>query len=441
MQIGYPARCLKVENSVNRFIPTLLLAAGTLAAGPGFALQITSLTPQGEVARVRQVVAKFDQAAVNFGDPKAPAPLTVSCSNAQAGKGTGRWTDAKAWVYDFENDLPPGVRCTVTRIPTFKPAGGGELTGPESYQFNSGGPFVRNYMPGTYARIDEQQMFVLELNGAAALDSVRQNVWCAADGVGERIPARLLEGEARTGLLKAFHREKEAAKDPLRFITMQCNRTLTPGAKVQVVYGKGVATPSGVANATERRFDYQVREPFAVSFSCERENAQAACLPLRPMQLQFNAPVTRKVASQIVLKGDGKTIKATLENDGGSQSDDDVVNSASFGPPLAESSQFTVELPSGFQDASGRALGSPGSFPLKVATGAMPPLAKFAASPFGVIERLAEPDTPAMMPVTVRRVEPQLMVQALTPGKVSDLNPKTDAEIIAWYRKVRRYDS
>ncbi|KQX96257.1 alpha-2-macroglobulin family protein [Variovorax sp. Root473] len=426
---------------MNRFIPTLLLAAGTLAAGPGFALQITSLTPQGEVARVRQVVAKFDQAAVNFGDPKAPPPLTVSCSNAQAGKGTGRWTDAKAWVYDFENDLPPGVRCTVTRIPTFKPAGGGELTGPESYQFNSGGPFVRNYMPGTYARIDEQQMFVLELNGAAALDSVRQNVWCAADGVGERIPARLLEGEARTGLLKAFHREKEAAKDPLRFITMQCNRTLTPGAKVQVVYGKGVATPSGVANATERRFDYQVREPFAVSFSCERENAQAACLPLRPMQLQFNAPVTRKVASQIVLKGDGKTIKATLENDGGSQSDDDVVNSASFGPPLAESSQFTVELPSGFQDASGRALGSPGSFPLKVATGAMPPLAKFAASPFGVIERLAEPDTPAMMPVTVRRVEPQLMVQALTPGKVSDLNPKTDAEIIAWYRKVRRYDS
>ncbi|RIX77389.1 alpha-2-macroglobulin family protein [Acidovorax cavernicola] len=426
---------------MNRFIPTLLVAAGALAAGPGFALQITSLTPQGEVARVRQVVAKFDQTAVNFGDPKAPAPMTVSCSDAQAGKGTGRWTDAKAWVYDFENDLPPGVRCSVTRVPTFKPAGGGEFTGPERYQFNSGGPFVRNYMPGTYARIDEQQMFVLELNGAATIESVRQNVWCAADGVGERIPAKLLEGEARTELLKAFHREREAAKDPLRFITMQCNRTLTPGAKVQVVYGKGVATPSGVANATERRLDYQVREPFAVSFTCERENAQAACLPLRPMQLQFNAPVTRKVASQIVLKGDGKTIKAKLENDGGSQSDDDVVNSASFGPPLAESSQFTIELPSGFQDASGRALGSPGSFPLKVATGAMPPLAKFAASPFGVIERLAEPDTPAMMPVTVRRVEPQLMVQALTPGKVSDLNPKTDAEIIAWYRKVRRYDS
>jgi uncharacterized protein YfaS (alpha-2-macroglobulin family) len=426
---------------VNRFFPTLLLAGSAFMASPGFALQITSLTPQGEVARVRQIVAKFDQAAVNFGDPKAPAPLSVSCSDAQAGKGTARWTDAKAWVYDFENDLPPGVRCTVIRIPTFKPSSGGELSGPERYQFNTGGPFVRNYMPGTYSRIDEQQMFMLELNGAATLESVRQNVWCSADGVGERIPVKLLDGDQRTGLLKAFSREKEAAKDPLRFITMQCNRTLTPGAKMQIVYGKGVATPSGVANNVERRFDYQVREPFAVSFTCERENAQAACLPLRPMQLTFNAPVTRKLASQIQLKGD-KTFKAKLDNDGGTQqSDDDVVNSVSFEPPLPEGAQFSIELPSKFEDASGRPLGSPGSFPLKVATGAMPPLAKFAASPFGVVERLAEPGTPAMMPVTVRRVEPQLMVNALTPGKVSDMNPKTDAEIIAWFRKVRRYDN
>ncbi len=426
---------------MTRFVPTWLFAAGVLLAGPSFALQITSLSPQGEVARVRQIVAKFDQAAVNFGDPKAPAPLSVSCSDAQAGKGTGRWTDAKAWVYDFENDLPPGVRCTVTRIPTFKPSAGGELTGPERYQFNTGGPFVRSYMPGSYSRIDEQQMFVLELNGAATLDSVRQNIWCAADGVGERIPVKLLDGDQRAGLLKAFGRDKAAEKDPLRFVTLQCNRTLTPGAKVQVVYGKGVATPSGVANNVERRLEFQVREPFAVSFTCERENAQAACLPLRPMQLTFNAPVTRKLASQIQLKGGDKTVKAQLENDGGTQSDDDVVNGAYFGPPLAESTQFSIELPSKFEDASGRPLASPGSFPLKVATGMMPPLAKFAASPFGVVERLAEPDTPAMMPVTVRRVEPQLMVQALTPGKVSDMNPKTDAEIIAWFRKVRRYDS
>jgi hypothetical protein len=51
---------------------------------------------------------------------------------------------------------------------------------------------------------------------------------------------------------------------------------------VQLVFGKGVATPSGVPNTVEKRFNYKVREPFAASFSCERENAQAACLPIRP---------------------------------------------------------------------------------------------------------------------------------------------------------------
>ncbi len=420
---------------------SLWLAIGAAAlAAPAFALQITSLTPQGEVSRVRQVVAKFDQAAVNFGDPKAPAPLSVSCSDAQAGKGQGRWTDAKQWVYDFENDLPPGVRCTISRIASFKPASG-ELTGPERYQFSTGGPFIRDFEPGSYAKIDEQQMFMLELNGPATLDSVRENVWCAADGVGERVPVKLIEGAQRTELLKAHGRDKAAAKTPLRFVTLQCNRTLTPGSKLQIVYGKGVATPSGIANSVERRLSFTVREPFAVSFTCERENAQAACLPLRPMTLQFNAPVTRKVAAAIQLKGGGKTLSPKFDDEGSAQNADDVVSSIEFAPPLAESTSFSIELPSKFEDASGRPLASPDSFPLKVATGAMPPLAKFAASPFGVIERLAEPDTPAMMPVTVRRVEPQLMVQALTPGKVSDINPKTDAEIIEWLRKVRRYDS
>ena len=421
--------------TTTRALAAAALALTTLGA---HALQITSLTPQGEVARVRQVVAKFDQAAVNFGDPKAPAPLAVSCSDAQAAKGTGRWTGEKQWVFDFENDLPPGVRCTATRIASFKSAAGADLTGTERYQFNSGGPFVRSWQP-SYGKIDEQQQFMLELNGAATLESVRDNVWCQADGVGERIPVKLIEGEQRAALLKAFGRDKEAEKTPLRFVTLQCNRTLTPSGRLQLVYGKGVATPSGVVNNVERRINFQVREPFAVSFSCERENAQSACLPLKPMVLQFNSPVARKLAAQITLKGGGKTIKPKFDDE--NAPDDAVIDSVNFPPPFAEQTQFSIELPPKFEDASARPLASPDSFPLKVATGAMPPLAKFAASPFGVVERLAEPGGTALMPVTVRRVEPALQVQALTPGKVSDMNPKTDAEIVAWFRKVRRYDT
>ncbi len=421
----------------------LLLATSLLLVTPGHALQITSVTPQGEVASVRQVVAKFDQPAIDFGDPKAPAPLIVRCIDAQAGKGTGRWTSAKQWVYDFDDDLPPGVRCTIARDLTFKSASGAELTGASDYQFNSGGPFVRGVSP-SYGRIDEQQMFTLNLSGPASLQSVQDHVWCAVEGLGERVPVKLVEGEARAALLKSVGYDKAAEKQPLRFATLQCNRTLTAGSRLQLVYGKGVATPSGIANTVEKRFKFQVREPFAVEFTCERDNAQAACLPLRPMVLRFNAPVLRKLAAQIVLKGDGKSVNPTWDDEI-ERDNQAVVNSVRFAPSFAERAQFTMELPPKFVDASERALAVPQSFPLKVATGAMPPLAKFAASPFGVIERLAEPGGIALMPVTVRRVEPQLLVQALSlglvPGQVSSLNPTNDADIIAWYRKVHRYDS
>jgi len=196
-----------------------------------------------------------------------------------------------------------------------------------------------------------------------------------------------------------------------------------------------------VPSSVENRVTYRVREPFSASFTCERENAQSACLPIRPMSLNFNAPVPRKQAEgiRLVPSGGGSSIQPQIEGEGADA--DSVVSSISFPAPLAEQTRFTLELPHGLRDTSGRTLRNADIFPLKVATGARPPLAKFAAAPFGVVERLAEPGGVALMPVTVRNVEPALAVQALTPGRVSDLNPKTDAEIIAWYQKVQRYDN
>lgn len=428
---------------ISRFAPAAFAALWlSLASAAAGAVQVSSLTPQGEVARVRQVVAKFDEAAVRFGDARATAPLSVSCSDAQAAKGSGRWVNEKQWVFDFENDLPPGVRCTVSRVSDFTAPSGQPLTGQAIWRFNTGGPFVRSIRPGG-GTIDEEQIFLLQLNGAATPQSVRDNVWCAIEGLGERVPVNLIEGEQRAALLESSGLTDAAAKDPQRFITLQCRRSLAPASRVTLVYGQGVATPSGVANRVERRYDYKVREPFAASFSCERENAQAGCLPLKPMELRFNASVPRKLAAQIVLRASstgGKTATPAFEQANEAQADA-LVDSVRFAPPFAEQASYTIEVPSGFQDASARPLGEPGRFPMKVNTGTMPPLAKFAASPFGVIERLAEPGGVAMMPVTVRRVEPALAVQAYTPGQVSDINPKTDAEIIAWSRKLQRYEA
>jgi hypothetical protein len=363
---------------------------------PASALTLTSLTPQGEVAQVRQVVANFDQSAVNFGAPKAPAPLAVACSSgdsAQTGQGTGRWLSDKRWVFDFADDLPSGVRCTVTPAPGFKSPAGVALKAAARYAFNTGGPFVRDMYPPSYGAdaIDEQQLFLLQLSGPATAASLSEHVWCGVEGIGERVPVQVIEGAQRDALLKARNRTASAKKDPLRYAVLQCKRTLPPDAKVQLVYGKGVATPSGVANSVEKRYDFKVRAPLAVSFSCERENAQAGCLPIRPMRLQFSAPVTRALAAQITLTGGGKTLAPTFDNEAGSGPDAQV-NQVQFAPPFDEQTDYTVALPKDFKDVSDRALASPGSFPLHTRTGQMPPLAKFAAAPFGVIERLADPD-------------------------------------------------
>ena len=85
-----------------------------------------------------------------------------------------------------------------------------------------------------------------------------------------------------------------------------------------------------------------------------------------------------------------------------------LVSSVQFAAPLAESTAFQLELPKGLKDAAGRALSNADSFPLGVATGGMPPLAKFAGAPFGIVEAGASPAEPAMLPVALRHVQADL---------------------------------
>ena len=418
---------------------TLCAASLLLATTTAQALQITSFSPQGEVAQVRQLVVKFDADATRLGDARAPAPVALRCSDADATRGSGRWNGPREWVFQFEADLPPGVRCTVQPVADWRAADGTAPAGARNFSFSTGGPFVRSLRPYAGAAIDEEQAFILRLSGAATADSVRSGVWCAIEGVGERVPVRLLEGAERTAVLKAQRQDQEAAAAPQAWQVLVCNRRLPPSAKVQLVYGRGVTTPSGIANAVERRYAFQVREPFAAEFQCERENAQAACLPIRPMTLQFNAPVPRALAAEIRLKGPAGALAPAQEP--GER--DALVDAVRFPGPFGENQRFTLELPANFADAAGRALRNADAFPLQVATGSLPPLAKFAASPFGIVERLAEPEGPALFPVTLRNVEAALPIaarQIAADAQVADLNPRSDAEILDWLRKLRRYD-
>ena len=65
-----------------------------------------------------------------------------------------------------------------------KSASGAQFTGTFGYKFNSGGPFIKTLRPGSYERIDEEQYFLLQLNGPATLQSIQDKVRCSVEGTG-----------------------------------------------------------------------------------------------------------------------------------------------------------------------------------------------------------------------------------------------------------------
>ncbi|HKX44998.1 MAG TPA: MG2 domain-containing protein, partial [Burkholderiaceae bacterium] len=405
------------------------------------AASIVSVSPQGEVAQVRQVAVKFSDSVVPLGDLRLPDPMSLSCLGVTP-VGSGRWATDKVWLYDFREPLPPGTRCTLKLKADWKPAEGtrgtGPLTGTTEYAFNTGGPAIVSPQPYEGAQIEEEQYFLLRLSGPAVESTVLANAWCEVDGVGERLPVRAITGAARDELLKTRRVTDKAIV--ARMLILACQRPLPNGAAMRLVWGRGIAAAANpkIATSVEQRLRYTVRPAFTAEFSCERERANAPCLPIRPMTLRFSSPIARELAAQVRLKPDagGDAYAPAFDKDDKSEE----VGSVTFPKPLPENASFTIVLPAALKDGAGRALANAGSFPLKVATGDAPPIAKFAAAPFGVVELNADAaNAGGLLPVTLRHVQGDLR-PASSSGKVRVKRLTSDAEILAWFNKLRRWD-
>ena len=391
------------------------------------AAEIASVSPQGEVAQVRQIVVRFDEAVVPFGDLRLPDPASVACQGA-APAGSGRWANDRTWLYDFREPLPPGTRCTLNARSDWKPSQGA-LTGRTEFTFQTGGPAVARVEPSAGSTVEEEQHFLLHVTGPVMETSVAGHAWCEVEGIGERIPVRVVTGLPRDDLIKA----RKLGKTVPRLLLLACQRPLPNDTKLRLVWGAGIAVQANpsIITTVEQRFEFRVRNAFTAEFSCERERANAPCLPIRPLTLRFSEPVARSVAQQVRLRpATGTALAPVFDKDDASNE----VSVVTFPKPLPQNAAFTIELPKELRDAAGRALANAASFPLKVATGDAPPIAKFGAAPFGVIERNAE----SMLPVTLRHVQGDLR-PASPSGQVRIKRVDSVPEILAWFGKVRRF--
>jgi uncharacterized protein YfaS (alpha-2-macroglobulin family) len=420
-------RACKRWQGLKRTVMVALLALG--AAGAAGAARLVQASPQGEVAQVAQVRLRFDEAVVRFGDPRLPAPVEVQCQGAAA-VGNGRWTSDREWVFDFPQPLPPGTRCQVQRRADWKPLAG-DWTGDAAFRFDTGGPAVRRTQPWQGATVEEDQYFVLELTGAVVEAELPRRAWCEVEGLAEKLPLKVIAGAEREAIVKARRLDRQPADHVL---VVGCGRPLPAQAKLRLVWGKGIAARNApqVLTTAEQRFDFRVREAFHAEFSCERERANAPCLPIRPLVLRFSAPVARELAAQVRLKpaAGGAALSPSFDKDDRAPE----LSEVTFKGPLPERAAFTIELPRELKDLSGRPLVNAASFPLRVATGDAPPIAKFAAAPFGVVEWGPE----SLLPITVRHVQGDLRPDAGS-GQIRIKRLETDAEIIAWHHKLERY--
>jgi len=405
--------------------------------------QVEIFSPQGTVKNVRQVRARFSVPIVPLGDPRAIVePFDIQCPES----GTQRWADGKNWIYDFDRNLPAGVRCEFKVKPGLQTLAGKEITGQKGFSFSTGGPAIQSSTPyqGSVT-IDEEQVFILVLDAEATEASVLANVSFSVEGLHDRIGVRILSGEERQQILRARFRREPT----MPLIAIQAKQGFPNNAKVSLIWGKGILSKSGVATENDQILPFQTRKPFMAEFHCQRENPQAACIPLASMAVNFSALVSWERAGQIVLKApDGKQRKPEREEQA---TGPEYVRGVVFKAPFPQSTEFLVELPPGLTDDAGRKLVNADKFPLTVRTDEYPPLAKFPAR-FGILELKANP----ILPVTLRNIEPEVKARMLKisrdkgaastlsdflqelKGRIFKVAPAKSDEMALWLKRVAR---
>lgn len=422
------------------------LAIGASAAAPNTTATVESFSPLGTARQVRQVSVRFSAAMVALGDPRLPDPFSIQCD----AKGTGHWADARNWVFDFDEDLPAGLRCRFTLKEGLRAANGSPVAPAQPFEFSTGGPRIAASFPRDgWNQIDEEQVFLVKLDAPADVASVQASARCIVQGIGEEIPVEVLVGDARQAVLQQSKslgyeyfqllwksgntsnirvRDRTLESAQANIIVLRCQRRLPPASQVNLLWGAGIRTQSGVSTTADQKLAFRVRPAFVARAECTRANARAGCMPMLPISLRFNAPVPRAAALAVRLKIAGGKLLSPVASSADSA---ETMESVEFAPPFPENRPVSIVLPAELHDDAGRTLENAARFPLEVRVEGFPPLAKFSGN-FGILEA----SEGGILPVTLRNVEPKLQAQeSVLPAR--SLRLDSDPAVIAsWLRRI-----
>jgi hypothetical protein len=418
-----------------------LLALAPITASADPSPTVLTATPGIDGVAITRFTLRFSEPMAPLG--RGAAPIGMTCEV----KGEGRWVDPATFVWDFARPLPGGISCTAELKDGLETIAGRRVTGTRSFTIDSGGPYPRAVLPReSWDGIEEEQAFIVAVNGPVDRASIARGAYCAVDGVGERIAVDLLPRDAAARVLSEMgarwsrrnfleqaglpgdlpDNAADRAAALANVVALKCRRPLPPGRDMALVWGKSIRSPAGRTAGEERRFDFNVRKEFTARLSCPRVNVESGCNPLEPLKVEFSAPVPRAQALATRLDAGGGRLLAPV--DGGREP---TISEVRFKAPLPPAVTARILIPQGIRDESGRPLANARRFPLDVEIASTPPLVKFAA-PFGILEA----GEGGVLPVTVRGVEPELEQGLNAIAGMAARIEADDARIADWVRRV-----
>jgi uncharacterized protein YfaS (alpha-2-macroglobulin family) len=436
--LRFATRCTGV---LSLLLPFLVFAQ-TPAESPA---RVELFSPQGTMPEVRQATARFTVPMVALGDPSLADPFDVKCPAS----GKGRWADTRNWVYDFDADLPAGLRCTFVLRKDVRTADGRALSGKQSFAFSTGGPaIVASYPDDGWEVIDEEQVFLLRLAAPATVQSIEANAHCIVEGIEERIGVEVLTGEARAAMLaeraslgyqyfrllwksgaetqvRLRHDALEEAEQQISVV--RCKRRLPPATQVRLQWAAGIATQSGVATTQDQQLAFKVRPAFTAQVECTRTNARAGCMPMQPVHVTFASPVPRELALGVRIRTGAGVLSPVVTEAKAAPTLERVM----FAGPFPEESTVVVTVPEQLVDDAGRKLENAARFPLDLRIDAYPALARFSGT-FGILEA----QEGGVLPVTLRNVEADIGAQQdELPARMLKVTTEP-AAIVGWLQRV-----
>jgi uncharacterized protein YfaS (alpha-2-macroglobulin family) len=353
-----------------------------------------SISPEGNIETTQQIQVRFNKNMVTLGDQKTetPAPVDSNCF----GEGSGYWTDAQSWVYDFAK--PPAVNktCVISTKVDLKTLQG-QIVPAKKVEFKTLTAQVLQYYPNFM--IVPQQSFVLITNGEVNPEWIKKNVYFSVQGLGDQIVPEIIQGAEREKIIKnaflseGLERAESNTEKSTESIYVLRSPQVFPREK-------------NVILRWIKDFNFSVEKSFKAEFHCDRESAASDCIPLLDFTLKFTDSISGELAKEIyLLTPDKKKIFSEQKN----VSDLSNHYSVTFKGPFEAKTEYTLVL-NKIKNLDGDKLTNQEMFPLKFKTSELPSLLKIER-PYTVIE-----DIEPIFPVTVRNIENTL------PLKMSQFN-------------------